>query len=520
MSSQPDRNLPRDPWIRLHQDDDVVVLRQPLGAGARFRCEGREIVLTHKVGAGHKVAIRRVGVDESVRKYGQVIGFARSKLEPGDWVHSHNLEARDFDRLSSVAPGQVEPWDPVSPGTEPSFQGFARSGGGVGTRNYVGILTTVNCSASAARAVRERFPDPDVRARFPNVDGVVAFTFKGGCGMPTGEPQRLLQRVLNGLVRHPNFGGVIVLGLGCEVNQLRELREAGGWTGAAGEGIAAFEVQASGGLRRTVEAAARAVEALLPVANRSVRTPQSVRELKLALNCGGSDAHSGITANPALGWASDQLVRCGGTSVLAETTEIYGAEHLLTRRAVHSEVAAKLARRIHWWEDHVRRHGAAIDNNPSPGNKAGGLTTIYEKSLGAVAKGGQAPLMEVYEYAEPVRSRGLCFMDTPGLDPVSMTGLVSGGCNIAVFTTGRGSVYGCKPSPCVKIATHTALFNWMSEDMDLNAGTILDGDESVEEVGDRIFREIVEVASGRRTKSELAGVGDEEFAPWILGPTL
>jgi altronate dehydratase len=506
-------------WIRLHPDDDVVVLLRPLGQGARIECDGQGVSLSGKVAAGHKVALRRLAGGGPVRKYGQVIGFARSAIEPGDWVHAHNLEARAFDRWAEVA-GQAEPW-PVAPlGSVPRFQGYARPGGGVGTRNYVGILTTVNCSASAARAVRDRFPDERVRAAYPNVDGVVAFTFKGGCGMSTGEPQRVLQRVMNGLVRHPNFGGVIVLGLGCEVNQLKELREAGGWTEGGERAVPAFEVQAVGGLRRTVEAARRAVEELLPAANRFERTPQPVSELKLALNCGGSDAHSGITANPALGWASDQLVRFGGTSVLAETTEIYGAEHLLARRAVRQAVAEKLLARIRWWEDHVQRHGAVIDNNPSPGNKAGGLTTIYEKSLGAVAKGGQAPLMEVYEYAERVDSRGFCFMDTPGLDPVSMTGLVSGGCNIAVFTTGRGSVYGCKPSPCIKVATHTGLYDWMTEDMDVNAGTILDGAESVEEVGRRLFAEIVEVAGGRRTKSELAGVGDEEFAPWILGPTL
>jgi altronate dehydratase len=304
------------------------------------------------------------------------------------------------------------------------------------------------------------------------------------------------------------------------VNQLGDLRQVGGWHESEESGLATFEVQAVGGLRKTVDAASRAVESMLPVANRCERTPRPVSDLKLALNCGGSDAYSGITANPALGWASDYLVRCGATSVLGETTEIYGAEHLLTQRAIRPEVAEKLLSRIRWWEDHVRRHGAAIDNNPSPGNKAGGLTTIYEKSLGAVAKGGQAPLMEVYRYGEAVQARGFCFMDTPGLDPVSMTGLISGGCNIAVFTTGRGSVYGCKPSPCIKVATNSALYEWMSEDMDLNAGTILDGDESVETMGRRIFDEIVEVAGGRRTKSEEAGVGDEEFAPWLLGPTL
>jgi len=506
--------------LRLHPADDVVVARLRLSAGTELRFEDRPLGIRADIPAGHKVAIRAVAANHPVRKYGQIIGFARSDLVPGDWVHSHNLEARPFVR--QTAPTGCEPWEPEPVETVPTFPGYARPGGRVGTRNYLGILTTVNCSASTARAVCDRFPDETVRRSYPNVDGVVAFTFKGGCGMTAGEPQRLLQRVLTGMARHPNFGGVVILGLGCEVNQLRELREVCGLDRAPAGGTApvCFEIQAQGGLRKTVEAAARAVEGMLPVAEAHRRTPQPVSALTLALNCGGSDAHSGITANPALGVASDQLVRWGGTSVLAETTEIYGAEHLLIRRAVRPAIADKLLARIRWWEDYVQRFGAEIDNNPSPGNKDGGLTTIFEKSLGAVAKGGQAPLMEVLEYAEQADAQGFCFMDTPGLDPVNMTGLVSGGCNIGVFTTGRGSVYGCKPAPCIKVSTHTALYRWMPDDMDLNAGTILDGTESVEAVGRRILQEILAVAGGKRTQSELAGVGDEEFAPWLLGPTL
>ena len=248
------------------------------------------------------------------------------------------------------------------------------------------------------------------------------------------------------------------------------------------------------------------------------RTEQPLSKLLLAENCGGSDGNSGCTANPALGVASDELVKHGATSVLAETTEIYGAEHLLTNRAVSPEVAEKLMGQIRWWEDYARRHDSSIDNNPSVGNKEGGLTTIYEKSLGALAKGGQAPLMAVYDYAELIDTPGFGFMDTPGYDPVSMTGLVAGGCNVGVFTTGRGSVYGCKPAPCIKVATNTLLFNGMEEDMDLNAGTIIDGTETVAEVGARIFEKILAVASGEKTKSELNGIGDEEFQPWFPGP--
>jgi altronate hydrolase len=289
---------------------------------------------------------------------------------------------------------------------------------------------------------------------------------------------------------------------------------------APGEAAPTFmTIQQTGGVRKSVEAGVAAVSKLLPQVNELRRSQHPISKLILAENCGGSDGNSGITANPALGVASDELVRYGGTSVLAETPEIYGAEHLLVRRAVNQAVGDKLISLIRWWEDHARQHGATIDNNPSYGNREGGLTTIFEKSLGAVAKGGQSPLAAVYQYAEPITSSGLCFMDTPGFDPVSMTGLVCGGCTVGVFTTGRGSVYGCKPAPCIKVATNTPLFNWMPEDMDINAGTILDGAETVEQVGRRIFDKILAVAGGEKTKSELAGIGDEEFAPWILGPT-
>src|SRR6185503_16044585 len=311
----------------------------------------------------------------------------------------------------------------------------------------------------------------------------------------------------------------VMIGLGCEVNQAQHLaKDYKLDQPAAGElAPTIMTIQSTGGIRKTVEAGVAAVQKLLPAANDFRCTRHPISKLVLALNCGGSDGNSGITANPALGVASDELVRYGGTSVLAETPEIYGAEHLLTRRAVSTDVGEKLIRLIHWWENHAREHHASIDNNPSHGNKEGGLTNIYEKSLGAVAKGGQSPLAAVYQYAEPIVGPGFCFMDTPGYDPVSMTGLVAGGCNVGVFTTGRGSVYGCKPTPCIKVATNTPMYNWMSEDMDINAGTILDGTETVEQVGMRIFEKIITVAGGEKTKSELAGIGDEEFAPWILG---
>jgi len=370
--------------------------------------------------------------------------------------------------------------------------------------------------------VANRFKNAEFHRDFPNVDGVIAFTHKSGCAMPVDEPTRVLQRVLAGIAKHPNISGYILIGLGCEVNQVSSIVKAHKLDDPnANERLPSLmTIQGTGGAVKTVEAGVNAVTKLLPQANALRRTPLPISKLVLAMNCGGSDGNSGITANPALGVASDELVRYGGTSVLAETTEIYGAEHLLTRRALTVPIGHKLLDLIRWWENHVRLHGCSIDNNPSFGNKEGGLTTIYEKSLGAVAKGGQSPLAAVYQYAEPIDTPGFCFMDTPGYDPVSMTGLVAGGCNLGVFTTGRGSVYGCKPAPCIKVATNSLLYNWMRDDMDINAGTILDGTETVEEVGRRIFEKMIAVASGEKTKSEVAGIGDEEFAPWSLGPTL
>jgi altronate dehydratase len=506
--------------ILLNSQDNVAVLKRPLKPGDELRCRSAVLRISQHIPAGHKIAVTSIADAAPVRKYGQIIGFAVGPIEPGSHVHTHNLAIKDFHRdyafCADAHPVAFYPTDKMR-----FFQGYARPDGHVGTRNYIAVISSVNCSASVSHYVRDRFRNEGFRRDFLNVDGVIAFTHKGGCAMEPGQPQQVLQRVLAGIARHPNISGYVMIGLGCEVNQVDAIRKAYDLgTSRKGEPAPLFmNIQAMGGVRKTIEAGVSAVAKLLPAANDLRRTPQPIGKLVLAENCGGSDGNSGITANPALGVASDELVRYGGTSVLAETPEIYGAEHLLTRRAVTQQVGEKLVDLIHWWEGHVRQYNSTIDNNPSHGNKQGGLTTIYEKSLGAVAKGGQSPLAAVYHYAEPIRSAGFCFMDTPGYDPVSMTGLVAGGCNIAVFTTGRGSVYGCKPTPCIKVATNTPLFQWMEEDMDLNAGTILDSSETVEGVGMRIFEKIIAVANGEKTKSELAGIGDEEFAPWQLGPT-
>jgi altronate hydrolase len=506
--------------IILRENDQVAVLKRTVKAGDELLNGTHRLTVAQTIGAGHKVALVEIPDGTAVRKYGQTIGFAQGPIAAGQHVHTHNLVMKDFGRDYAFCT-EVQPV--ASHGAEAmrSFQGYARPDGRVGTRNYLAVISSVNCSASVSHYVRDRFRDDRFKRDFPNVDGVIAFTHKAGCAMDPGEPQRLLQRVMAGIARHPNISGYVMIGLGCEVNQVDAVRKAHKLDQVRpGESAPVFmNIQTAGGVRKTVEAGVEAVLKLLPAANDLRRTSQPLSKLILAENCGGSDGNSGITANPALGVASDRLVRYGGTSVLAETPEIYGAEHLLTRRAVSREVGEKLVALIHWWENHARQHNASIDNNPSFGNKEGGLTNIYEKSLGAVAKGGQSPLAAVYDYAEPITTSGFCFMDTPGYDPVSMTGLVAGGCNVGVFTTGRGSVYGCKPAPCIKVATNSTLFRHMEEDMDINAGTILDGTETVEEVGTRIFEKILSVASGEHTKSELAGLGDEEFAPWQLGPT-
>ena len=507
--------------LRLHPTDNVAVVKRPLSAGVELGDGPLRVIVARPVPPGHKLALAPINVGEAVRKYGQVIGFASQPIAPGEHVHTHNVVVKDFGRdyayCADARPVEFYPADQVR-----RFQGYARPSGQVGTRNYLAVISSVNCSASVSHYVAEHFKTAEFRRNYPNVDGVIAFKHKTGCAMSPGEPHKMLQRVLAGVARHPNVAGCVFIGLGCEVNQVQGLvREHSLNVTRPGElAPITMNIQGVGGVRKTVAAGIAAVEKLLPAANALRRSSQPASQLVLALNCGGSDGNSGITANPALGVASDELVRHGGTAVLAETPEIYGAEHLLTRRAVSRAVGEQLVGLVHWWEEHVRRHDAVIDNNPSFGNKEGGLTTIYEKSLGAVAKGGQSPLAAVYRYADPVTTPGFCFMDTPGYDPVSMTGLVAGGCNVGVFTTGRGSVYGCKPSPCLKVATNTALYNHLNEDMDINAGTILDGTETVAQVGRRIFEKLLAVASGEPTKSELAGIGDEEFVPWQLGPTL
>ena len=507
--------MTQPPVIRLHPEDGVVIARQGLPPGTPV---APNVLAAARIPAGHKVAVRFHAQGEPVTRYGQIIGFTTEPVTPGQWVHTHNLAMGDFAR--DYAWGvDARPTDYVA---EPAtFQGIRRPDGRVATRNYIGILTSVNCSAHVADLIAQAFrrnplTGEDPLAEWPNVDGVVALTHKTGCGMTQGEPLSLLRRTLGGFARHANFSHVIGIGLGCEVNQIGGLLEEQRLAGR----LRSMDIQEMGGSRKTVQAGIDFVREVVAEANRVQRETVPASELCVALQCGGSDGYSGITANPALGAASDLVVRHGGTVILSESPETYGAEHLFTRRAVSQEVGQKLVDVMHWWEEYTSKLGAEMDANPSPGNKLGGLTTILEKSLGAMAKAGSTNLVDVVRYAEAVTQKGFVFMDTPGYDPVAATGQVAGGANLLCFTTGRGSVFGCKPTPSIKLATNTPMYERMEEDMDINCGTIVTGEETVQQVGERIFRHMLRTASGERTKSEEFDFGGAEFAPWPMGATM
>ena len=503
------------PVIRLHARDNVVVARGDVGIGTTVPAEG--FVTRSQVPAGYKIAARAIGKGEPIRKYDVVVGFAAADIAPGTLVHAHNTEFREFDRDYAFA-RDFRPVALLPDAQRATFQGIVRADGRVGTRNYVGILSTVNCSATVVQRIAAWFT-PERLAPFPHVDGVAAFSHGLGCGMEaTGEPMALLRRTLAGYARHPNFAAVLIVGLGCERNQLSGLLADSGLQD--GPHLRTFVMQDTGGTRRTIEAGVAAVRELLPFADGARRQPVPASHLAVGLQCGGSDGFSSITANPALGAAMDILVRHGGTAILSETPEIYGVEHTLTCRAASREVGEKLVERIRWWKDvYSVGRDVQINGRVSPGNQAGGLANIFEKSLGSSMKGGTGPLMEVYRYGEPVTAKGLVFMDTPGYDPVSATGQIAGGANLIAFTTGRGSMFGAKPVPCVKLATNTPMFRRLEEDMDINCGEILDGTCSLAEMGERVFGLLLRTASGERSRSELLGLGDHEFVPWDIGIT-
>ncbi|MDP3865052.1 MAG: altronate dehydratase family protein [Rhodoferax sp.] len=507
-----------NPTIRLHPQDDVLIARTQLVSGTV--AEG--IAIKGLIPAGHKIAVHALAAGAPVRRYNQVIGFASKPIASGEHVHTHNLDmgpnkgdfARDYAFGADVKPAPLR--------REATFMGIKRADGRVATRNYIGVLSSVNCSATAARAIADHFSrqnNPAALADFPNVDGVVALTHGTGCGMDSdGLGLQILQRTLTGYATHANFAAVLVVGLGCESNQINAWLATGRLR--EGDTLRTFSIQDTGGTSKTVAKGIALIQDMLPQANAVQREPCSAAHITIGLQCGGSDGYSGISANPALGAAVDLLVAHGGSAILSETPEIYGAEHLLTRRAVTRDVGEKLIERIKWWEHYTRINSGEMNNNPSPGNKAGGLTTILEKSLGAVAKGGTSNLQAVYEYAEPVTAHGFVYMDTPGYDPVSATGQVAGGANLICFTTGRGSAYGCAPSPSLKFSTNSALWRKQEDDIDLNCGEIIDGSSTIAEMGQRIFELVLATASGVKSKSERHGYGQSEFVPWQVGAVM
>ena len=499
--------------IQLAADDNVVVAVDQIPPGSQVA----GVTARERVPRGHKIAVAPIAADEPVRKYGQIIGFASKPIAPGDWVHEHNVAMRDFARDYRFAQDAKND-EMLPPELRATFEGYLRPNGKTGTRNYIGVLTSVNCSASVAKFIAEEVKRSGLLDEFPGIDGIVSFVHGTGCGMAAkGEGWDVLRRTQCGYATHPNLGATLMVGLGCEVFQIDRMKDEYGLV--EGDHFKTMTIQATGGTTKTVAEGVERIKAMLPVAARAKRETRPASEIVLALQCGGSDGYSGITANPALGAAVDLLVKHGGTGVLAETPEIYGAEHLLTRRAVNGKVGEKLVERIRWWEDYTQRNRGEMNNNPSPGNKAGGLTTILEKSLGAAAKGGSTTMRAVYEYAEPVTEKGFVFMDTPGYDPVGATGQVAGGCNVMCFTTGRGSAFGCKPTPSIKLATNSHVYRSMIDDMDINCGDILDG-VSVVQKGEEIFQKVCAVASGAPSKSEQLGYGDNEFVPWQIGAVM
>jgi altronate hydrolase len=518
--------------VCLHPQDDVAIAKIDLQKGLILErdvtgCRPTRVSVRQFIPSGHKIALHEIAAGAPVRRYGQVIGFATRDILVGEHVHTYNLGMKAFARDHAFGV-DARPVTYVPEDERRTFLGYRRADGPVGTRNYIAVISTVNCSAHATREIAHYFTSERL-ADYANVDGVIALTHHGGCSIRIGgEDYAMLQRTLVGMANHPNVGAYVLVGLGCEVNQISELVQGydlqvpfadGSGNDTSSRRPLGLVIQDLGGVLETVKAGVAAIDELLPVVNAAQRTPQPLGELMLALHCGGSDGWSGVTANPLVGAISDEVVRQGGTVVLSETPEIYGAEQVLTRRAISPQVGQKVVDLVRWWEEYADQRGIEIDNNPTPGNKAGGLTTIYEKSLGAIAKAGNSPLVDVYSYAAPVTERGFAFMDGPGNDWVTVTGQVAGGCNLVLFTTGRGSAFGFKPAPTIKISSNSILYERMPDDMDLNAGKVLEG-ATMEEVASELLDLIVAVASGQPSKSEALGIGEAEFCPWSLGGTL
>lgn len=499
------------PAIKLNAKDDVIIARQPIAKGTYLSIDNVTVLMD--IPEGHKIAICDIKKDFPVKRYGQIIGFAKQPIKAGEHVHVHNIGMGDFDKDYAFGADKHEL---IKPENMDYFLGIKRSDGRIATRNYIGVMSAVNCSATVVKAVENYFNKVGLDD-YPNVDGIISLPQSFGCGIGSVMSPAMLnmRRTLSGYAMHPNFSNMIIVGLGCESSQIKDMMDFAHLK--ENETLHTLTIQDSGGTQKTINKVISLIESMLPIANQIKREPVSVSNIVLALECGGSDGYSGISANPVLGYAADKIIQQGGTAILSETPEIYGAEHLLTRRAISKEVGEKLVKRIKWWEDHCERNGSQMNNNPSAGNKAGGLTTILEKSLGAITKGGSSKLVEVYEYAETVTAKGLVFMDTPGYDPMAVTGQIAGGANIMCFTTGRGSSLGSVPAPTLKLSSNNTLWERQEEDMDINCGGVIDGTETISEVGERLYKMILDLASGKKSKSEKFGYGSLEFVPWQMG---
>jgi altronate dehydratase len=496
--------------IKLHERDNVAVAPMNIPENTKLEFE---IISKNMIPFGHKIALSKIEKNSLIYKYGQIIGLASQNILPGEHIHSHNIAFKHFEKKSLIKKqtnNESKKLDDIY------FDGFKRKNGKSGTRNYIGLLSTVNCSATVVKKIAESINKNPKLKDFKNIDGAVCLKHSSGCGMnANGYGMDVLNKTIEGFKRHPNFIKVFVVGLGCECAQISLYQN-----NEEEDNVVYMNIQDEGGTKKIINNISNQIIEILPDLNKEQRVKIPISELTVALQCGGSDSYSGITANPALGYASDLLINHGGSTILSETPEIYGAEHLLIERSANEEIANKLIKQIHWWKNYTLINNASLDNNPSPGNKKGGLSTILEKSLGAVAKSGTAIMQDVLGYAEPLTKKGFNFMDSPGYDPVSVTGQVASGSNIVCFTTGRGSCFGFKPTPSIKIASNTNMYNKLDEDMDINSGTIMDGESSIKEIGDLIFKSIVDTASGKLTKSEINDYGDDEFIPWIIGATL
>jgi altronate hydrolase len=494
----------------VHAEDDVAVAVRELAAGDRVEVAGRVIELTEPIPRGHKVALRAVRAGESVRKFGWPIGRATRDIAAGTLVHTGNLATRldgldEYRYQPDVNALEVAAHPAASKGPD-TFMGYRRADGRVGTRNEIWILCTVGCVARTA----ERIARLGAAQFGGQVDGIHAFTHPFGCSQ-LGDDLKRTRRVLASLAMHPNAGGVLIVGLGCESNQLDRLLAT--MEGVDRSRLRAFTAQSAGD---ETEEGLAALDELVRIASRDRREPCPLSALTIGLKCGGSDGLSGITANPLVGHVANRISAAGGTPILTEIPEVFGAEQLLMQRAVSENVFHGIVSVVNDFKRYFLDNGQPIYENPSPGNIAGGITTLEEKSLGAVQKGGRAPVTQVLRYGERATLPGLALLEAPGNDAVSSTALVAAGATVLLFTTGRGTPLGF-PVPTLKISSNSALAQKKGHWIDFDAGTVLAG-KKMHDAGEELMRLVIETASGTPARNEVNG--EREISLWKSGVTL